>query len=62
MMHVPLVIAMVAIAPFSQKMDSCCSANDRFNCVPESALLDLVTTDFSDLSVSTNIKLPDGRS
>jgi hypothetical protein len=31
--YIPPAIAMVAIAQFSQKMDSCCLANDRFSCV-----------------------------
>jgi hypothetical protein len=30
-MHLPLVIAMVAAAQFSQKVDQCVSANDRFS-------------------------------
>jgi hypothetical protein len=31
MMNFPLVIAMAATAQFSQKVDSCGFANDRFN-------------------------------
>jgi hypothetical protein len=30
--HLPLVIAMVAIAQFSQKVNSCAFANGRFKC------------------------------
>jgi hypothetical protein len=31
MMHLPLTIAMVAIAQFSQRADSCAFGNDQFS-------------------------------
>jgi hypothetical protein len=51
-MHLTLVIAMVAIAQFSHKVDSCGFANDRFNLDP---LTKYFPSNYNDLGVLKGI-------